>query len=85
MDTVLDIAFVIALVAFLKQQFGLGGGAVLIAAFIIALGFGFAPLISGMFPNAAPFIQVVVTTCTLFFGAAGSWDAVRSITRKQTK
>lgn len=85
MNTVLDIAFVIALVAFLKQQFGLTGGTVLIVAFFIALGFGIAPLIAGMFPSAAPFIQVVVTTLTLFFGAAGSWDAVRSITRKQTK
>jgi hypothetical protein len=85
MNTVLDIAFVVALVAFLKQQFGLAGSTVLIVAFIIALGFGLAPLIAGSFPAAAPYIQVILTTLTLFFGAAGSWDAVRSITRKQTK
>jgi len=85
MDTVLDVAFVIALVAFLKTQFGLAGPTVLIAALIIALGFGFAPLIAEMIPSAAPFIQVIVTTLTIFFAAAGSWDAVRSITKKQTK
>lgn len=85
MDTVLDIAFVIALVAFLKQQFGLTGATVLIAAFIIALGFGLAPLVMGMFPSAEPFIQVILTTCTLFFGAAGSWDAAVALKLKKTK
>ena len=85
MNTVLDVAFVIALVAFLKEQFGLQGPTVLVCAFIIALGFGVAPLIAGMFPAIAPFIQVLLTTLTLFFSAAGSWDAVRSLTRKQAK
>jgi len=85
MDYVLDIAFVMAVTAFLKEQFGLTGRSVLIAAFVIALGFGFAPLIAEMFPAAAPFIQVITSTLILFFGAAGSYDAIVGFTRKKTK
>ncbi len=85
MDIVLDVAFVIALTAFLKEQFGLTGRAVLIAAFVIALGFGFAPLIADLIPVASPFIQVLFKTLTLFFAAAGSYDAIVGFTRKKSK
>lgn len=85
MNIVLDVAFVIALTAFLKEQFGLTGRAVLIWAFVIALGFGFAPLIAYLIPAASPFIQVIITTLTLFFGAAGSYDAIVGFTRKKTR
>jgi len=82
MNIVLDVAFVIAVTAFLKQQFGLQGATVLIVAFLISLGFGFAPLISGMFPAIAPFVQVLLNTCMLFLAAAGSYDAVQSFRGK---
>jgi hypothetical protein len=83
MDIVLNVAFVVAVVAFLKQQFGITGKVVLIWAFLICLLFGIAPLIMQAFPIVAPWVQVIFTTFTLFLAAAGSWDAVRSITRKQ--
>lgn len=84
MDQALDVAFVIAIVAFLKVQFGLTGRAVLIAAFVIAFIFGVAPLIAAMFPTAAPFIKVLLDIFVLFVGAAGSVDFIHSITRKRT-
>ena len=84
MDTVLDVAFVIAIVAFIKTQIGLVGPAVLGVAFAVALFFGLAPLIATMIPVAAPFIKVVLDTVVLFLGAAGSVDFIHSITRKRT-
>jgi hypothetical protein len=63
MDIVLDVAFIVAVVAFLKEQFGLNGPTVLGVAFV----------------------QVLISTLTLFLGAAGSWDAARALTRKPSK
>lgn len=85
MDIVLDVAFVIAVVAFLKEQFSLKGSAVIAWAFVVTLIFGFAPLIATMLPPIAPFVDALLKVVVLFLGAAGSWDAVRSIARKQTK
>lgn len=85
MDTVLDIAFVVAVVAFIKEQFKLNGYAVLIVAFVIALLFGIAPLIAQLVPAAGPWLDVFLRTFVLFLGAAGGYDAVTSITRKKTK
>lgn len=85
MDIVLDVAFVVAIVAFLKEQFGLTGKIVLLYAFLVALFFGFAPLIAELIPVAAPFIVVIVKVAVLFLGAAGSWDAVKQLTAKKAK
>ena len=85
MNTVLDIAFVLVIVAFVKEQFGLKKYAVLIVAFAIALAFAFAPLLAGLFPAASPWIKAVLDTFVLFLGAAGSFDAVRSFTAKKAK
>jgi hypothetical protein len=85
MDTVLDIAFVVAVTAFLKEQFKLTGYAVLLVAFVVALIFGIAPLIAQVIPAAGPWLDVFLCTFVLFLGAAGGYDAVTSITRKKTK
>lgn len=76
MDIIIDVAFVVAITAFLKEQFGLKGYVVLLVAFFIALAFGVAPLIAGMFPEAGPYIKVFMDTVVLFLAAAGSYDAV---------
>jgi hypothetical protein len=83
MDIVLDVAFVLAITAFLKEQFGLNGRSALAAAFLVALVFGFAPLVAGYIPTAAPFVDVVLKTIILFLGAAGSYDAVRGFAGKR--
>lgn len=85
MDIVLDVAFVIAVTAFIKTQFEITGKAVLFWAFVISLIFGFAPLIGNLLPAISPFLTVVLKTIVLFLSAAGSWDAVRGIQQKRSK
>lgn len=82
MDVVLDVAFVIAITAFLKEQFGLVGKAVIFWAFIAALVIGFAPLVAGLIPPIAPFLEVLIKTVVLFLGAAGSYDAIMDLRYK---
>jgi hypothetical protein len=52
---------------------------------VIALIFGIAPIIAQSLPIAAPYIQVVLTTFTLFLGAAGSYDAIVGFKRTKAK
>lgn len=85
MDIVLDVAFVIAVTAFLKEQLAVKGKAVLFWAFAIALIFGFAPLIAAMLPPIAPFLEVLLRTFVLFLGAAGSYDFIAGITRRKAR
>lgn len=75
---ILDVAFVIAVTAFLKEQLGLSGKGALLGAFLISLAVGFAPLLALAFPLASPYIEAVVKVVTLFLGAAGTWDVARS-------
>jgi hypothetical protein len=85
MNTVLDIAFVLVIVSFLKEQLGLKGYAVLGVAFVVALIFGIAPLVAQLLPEAAPWLTVFLDTVVLFLGACGSYDLVTSVTRKKAK
>ncbi len=85
MDIVLNVAFVISVVAFIKTQFEISGKAVLFWAFVVSLIFGIAPLIGNLIPVINPFLEVVLKVMVLFLGAAGSWDAVRGIQQKKTK
>lgn len=75
MDVILDVAFVIAVTAFFREQFGLKGKAVIGVAFLVTLIIGYVPLVSELFPNIAPWLRVLVGTFSLFLAAAGSWDA----------
>lgn len=79
MEAVLDVAFVIAVTAFFREQFGLKGKAVIGVAFLVTLIIGYVPLISELFPNVAPWLRVLVGTFSLFLAAAGSWDAARGL------
>lgn len=85
MNIVLDVAFVIAVTAFIKTQFGIAGKAVLFWAFVICVTIGFAPLIGNLLPAISPFLEVVLKVIVLFLSAAGSWDAVRGIQQKRSK
>lgn len=85
MDIVLDVAFVIAVVAFIKEQFGVTGKTVLLWAFLVCVVIGVAPLIASAFPIAAPYISVVLKIVVLFLAAAGSWDGARQLTVKQVR
>lgn len=85
MEIVLDVAFVVAVVAFIKTQFEVTGKAVLFWAFVVCLVIGFAPLVAGLIPAISPFLEVLIKVVVLFLSAAGSWDAVRGIQKKQSK
>lgn len=85
MDFVLDAAFVLAVVAFLKEQFKIKGVAVLLCAFVICLAYGFTPIVNEMFPNISPFVKVLWNTFVLFLASAGSFDLVTSFLRKRSR
>lgn len=85
MDNALDVAFVIAVTAFIKTQFEVKGKAVLFWAFVICLFFGIAPLIADLLPVSKPFLNVVLYIGSLFLAATGSYDALIDIKRKKAK
>lgn len=85
MDFVLDTVFVLAVVAFVKEQFKIKGTAVLIVAFVICLAYGITPIVNEMFPNIAPFVKVLWNTFVLFLASAGSFDLVTGFLRKRSR
>ena len=85
MGIVIDAAFVLAITAFLKEQFQLKGYVVLVVAFLVSLAFAFAPFLAAQFPAVGQYIQVFFDTVLVFLVAAGSFDAVRAFQRKPAK
>ena len=79
MSEILTVAFIIAVTAFFKQQFGFSGKTALACAFVVSLLVGFAPLIGTLLPASAPFITVLINTIVLFLSAAGSYDAIIAV------
>jgi len=82
---VLTVAFIIAVVAFFKEQFGLSGKAALLAAFVVALVVGLAPLIGVTIPALAPWIEGIVKIIVLFLSATGGVDAITQLGAKVKK
>jgi hypothetical protein len=76
------VAFVIVLVAFFNKQFELQGNKSLLAAFVVALVFGFAPLVSELLPTIAPFIAIFLQTLLLTIAASGGNDFVMKVAQK---
>lgn len=83
MNIILDVAFVVAVTAFMKEQFGISGKGALICAFVIALAVGAVPLISAALPALEPWLMLIVNTIALFLAAAGSYDAVKNFILKK--
>lgn len=75
----LDVAFIVAVTAFFKAQFGLEQGKALLAAFGVALFVGFAPLVAVQFPLVAPWVAALFNVVKIFLAAAGSYDFVKSL------
>lgn len=69
-----DVAFVLAAVAFFKAQFGLAKGWAILSSFLLALALGLAPVLQNALPNLAPWVDVVVNTVKVFLMASGSFD-----------
>lgn len=68
------VAFVIAVVAFFTNLFNLHKNKALALAFVVALVYGYAPIVSDLLPTVAPFITVLLETVKLFLAAAGGYD-----------
>lgn len=83
MDILIDVAFVVAVTAFFRTQFGLTGTAVLIVAFAVTLLYSIAPLIGEALPVTVPWIAAVLQIFWLFVTAAGSVDAVSYFIRRK--
>lgn len=82
LPTVGTVGFVIALTAFFTTQFNLKGNRALAAAFVVALVFGFAPLLAAALPSIAPFVDVLLNTVLLTISAAGGYDIVMKVAGK---
>lgn len=76
------VAFVIALVAFFTTQFKLQGVKALACAFIVALAFSLAPILSASLPQAAPFVEALTKTILLTVSAAGGYDFITNTVKK---
>lgn len=74
MEIVLNVAFVIAAVAFFKQQFHLSGWQPIVCAFVLALLVAFLPDIYLLLPVAKPIVEKVVFVIALFLAAPGVFD-----------
>lgn len=79
--TVIDVALIITIVAFFKKQLGLTGWKVLLAAFLVALFIGLAPVVAAAFPVIAPWLTTTVNVVGLFLVASGSVDFVTTAIR----
>ena len=82
MDFVIDVAFVIATVAFFKQQAGLKGWANLGVAFVTVVFLAFLPDLVALIPGSAYVVEKIVTIVKLFFAAPGLFDAAVDIGAK---
>ena len=81
--TVLDVAFVVAVTAFFKTQFGWEQKFALLAAFVVSLVVGLAPQVAATLPAFAPWIESFLRVVVIFLSAAGSYDFTVELIRKR--
>ncbi len=77
MEIVLDVAFVVAVVAFAKEHLGTQGWQTLLVVFLVAMFAAFEPLLIAQFPELAPWLDAFIKGVGLMLGAAGSVDFVK--------
>lgn len=83
MNYVIDVTFVIAVVAFVRARAPqLKGDAVLGVAFAAVLFAAFLPDIVALFPQYAPAIEKAINILKLFLSAPGIWDAAAALGSK---
>lgn len=75
----IDVAFVIATVAFFKQQLGLKGWKNILSAFAAVLFVAFLPDLVALFPQSAAAVDKIVMIVKLFLSAPGIFDAAVDI------
>ena len=82
MEQVVDIAFVIAITAFFKEQFGLVGKATIGVAFLVGVVMWGLPILTTAFPVAAPYINSFLLFLKVWLGAMGTADFGGQLIRK---
>ncbi len=75
------VGFVIVLVAFFTTQFNLKGNVALAAAFVVALLFNIAPLLSSPITLQA-IVDVILNTVLLTISAAGGYNFINKVATK---
>ena len=85
MDFVIDVPFILAVVAFFKNRFNLRGDSVLFVAFLAVLLVSFTPDIIHAFPQAVPYLERIIQLGKLFFMAPGLYDLAVDFQEKQIK
>lgn len=84
MQFVIDVAFVIAAVAFVKAQFGLKGWGAIGLAFALSLGLSFLPELYAAFPQYQAAFQKVVGLVQLFLTAPGLFDLTKELQKSDS-
>lgn len=83
MEYVIDVTFIIAVVAFIRARAPyLKGDAVLGVALAVTLLAAFLPDVAALFPQYQWVIEKVVTIVKLFLSAPGIWDAAAALGNK---
>lgn len=75
------VGFVVVLVAFFTAQFNLKGNIALAAAFVVALLFNIAPLLSSPL-NAPAIVDVILNTVLLTISASGGYNFINKVATK---
>lgn len=78
-NVLLDVAWVAAITAFVKQQFGTSGKGTLLVAVLAGMFAAFEPLVAASFPVAAPWLDAFIKGLGLAIGAAGSVDLLKQV------
>lgn len=85
LNFVIDVAFVIAAVAFFKNRAGLKGWSAIATAFASVLFVAFLPDLVALFPGSEYAVVKIVTIVKLFLSAPGLYDAAIDIGSKIKK
>lgn len=79
MEFVIDVAFVLGAVSFVKHQFGLQGWGALALAFVLSVCLAFVPELLAAFPAAAPSLEKLFRIGELFLTAPGLFNLAKEL------
>lgn len=82
MEIVVNVAFVIAAVAFFKQRFGFFGWKAVLSAFLVSALVVYLPDLYAAFPQAQPYLEKLIGIVQVFITAAGSYDLAIDVKSK---
>lgn len=83
MNYVIDVTFIIAVVAFIRARAPkLQGDAVLFVALLVTLAAAFIPDVAALFPQYQEYIERAINIIKLFLSAPGLWDAAAALGSK---